>query len=246
MKISIVTISCNQSCYLRQCLNSVLSQGYTNLEYIVVDPGSSDGSREIISGYQEIRCVFEPDNGPADGLRKGLDMATGDVLGFINADDYLLPESLRAIASYFEKTNASFVTGTGYCVENLQLRDIKPSKLTRKSLLYRSATIFQQATFFTRKAYVDSGGINKDNHTCWDYELYLDIVSAGHLHSLIEDRLATFRIHNQSITGSQKLNEMYKKDLARIFRGHAGRDYGLTDLLQTLALKAAKKITFQP
>ena len=93
MRISIVTLSYNQRTFLREAIDSVLQQDHPDLEYIVVDPGSTDGSREFIRSYGEqvAQVVFEPDQGAADGLNKGFSRATGEVFGFLNADDYLLP-----------------------------------------------------------------------------------------------------------------------------------------------------------
>ena len=92
MKISVVTISFNQAKYLRQCIDSVLNQNYQNIEYIIVDPGSTDGSRQIIESYGDrVIKIFEKDAGPADGLNMGFSRATGDIFYFINSDDYVLP-----------------------------------------------------------------------------------------------------------------------------------------------------------
>lgn len=98
---SIVTISFNQAIYLEKCITSVLGQTGASFEYIVVDPGSTDGSREIISRYAgEIDTILlEPDNGPADGLNNGFQAATGRYLITINADDFLLPFALEKIFS---------------------------------------------------------------------------------------------------------------------------------------------------
>ena len=103
MKFSIVTISYNQARFLEQAIRSVIEQDYPDVEYIVVDPGSTDGSREIIERYRDRidKIIFEPDNGPADGLNKGFARATGDIFGFLNSDDYLLPGALATVASEF-------------------------------------------------------------------------------------------------------------------------------------------------
>ena len=115
MKISIVTISFNQEKYLRQCIDSVLSQTGCEVEYIVVDPGSTDRSREIIESYgDKIIRVFESDDGPADGLARGFGRATGRVYGWINSDDYLLPGALAGALS-----GASGVGAPGAWVTNL-------------------------------------------------------------------------------------------------------------------------------
>jgi len=88
MRVSIVTISYNQARFLEQAIRSVINQDYPDIEYIVVDPGSTDGSRGIIEKYQNRidKIIFDPDEGPADGLNKGFAHATGDIFGFINAD----------------------------------------------------------------------------------------------------------------------------------------------------------------
>ena len=96
MKFSVVTVSFNQRQYLEECLTSVLGQDYPSLEYIVVDPGSTDGSRELIEslGSRLAAVLFEPDQGAADGLNKGFQRASGEIFGFLNSDDALLPGAM--------------------------------------------------------------------------------------------------------------------------------------------------------
>ena len=100
MKFSIVTISFNQAPYLETAIRSVLDQNYPDLEYIIVDPGSTDGSRDIIERFRSrfAKIIFEPDQGPGDGLNKGFAHATGDILGYLNSDDALLPGALNGAA----------------------------------------------------------------------------------------------------------------------------------------------------
>ena len=89
MKFSVVTVSFNQRQYLEEALTSVLEQDYPAIEYIVVDPGSTDGSRELIESFRDrlASIVFEADQGAADGLNKGFQRASGDIFGFLNSDD---------------------------------------------------------------------------------------------------------------------------------------------------------------
>ena len=131
MKISVVTISYNQKKYLHQCIDSILGQTDCDLEYIVVDPGSTDGSRELIESYGDrIIKLFAPDKGPADGLNQGVKLATGDVYGFINSDDYLLPDALSHVNRYFStKGLGYFVTGQG----SLKMRKVSTLGFTPKS-----------------------------------------------------------------------------------------------------------------
>ncbi len=95
-KISLVTPSYNQAAYLEQTIRSVLDQGYPNLEYVIIDGGSTDGSVEIIKRYERHLkyWVSEKDKGQTDALNKGITHCTGDVFGYINSDDLLYPRSL--------------------------------------------------------------------------------------------------------------------------------------------------------
>src|SRR5215469_3817006 len=103
MKITIVTLSFNQRDYLKEAIESIVGQHYPELEYIIVDPGSRDGSRELIEQFGSAVTIrlFEPDKGPADGLIKGFNLATGGIYGFINSDDALMPGALKRVADFF-------------------------------------------------------------------------------------------------------------------------------------------------
>lgn len=232
MKISIVTISFNQANFLKECIDSVLTQANVEVEYIVVDPGSTDGSREIIRSYGEnIIQVFSPDSGPADGLNKGFAKASGDVFGFINSDDYLLPGALEKIGYHFTKFGLDeFVSGPGFIEYDKNIRkQIHPTKMNLDAYLYGACTIFQQGTFFPAKGFRVVNGFNRENRTCWDGELFSDLLHAGYKHRVIDDDLAVFRIHPASISGSGRLEVAYRLDLKRIFRKMKGREYSIGD-----------------
>jgi glycosyltransferase involved in cell wall biosynthesis len=245
MKISVVTISYNQKKYLCQCIDSILGQTDCDLEYIVVDPGSTDGSRELIESYGDrIIKLFAPDKGPADGLNQGFKLATGDVYGFINSDDYLLPDALAQVSQYFStKGLGCFVTGQGY-TEDAQGRHIRihPQKLTAQTMLHRSAVMFQQATFFSAQSFKDVGGFNTENDTCWDYELFLRFLLKGVQHEVVPQDLAAFRLHDQSISGTGRLNERYFKELDKLFTEILKRERGVTDKVLTLYLRFKREL----
>jgi glycosyltransferase involved in cell wall biosynthesis len=222
MKISVVTISFNQARFLRECIESVLSQGYRDLEYIVVDPGSTDGSREIIDEYRDRiqTVVFEPDKGPADGLNKGFSYATGDIFYYLNADDVLVKGSLSTAARIFAAEGAcDIVLGRGNQIDehSTVVRKLFPSK---KWSAYRYAmgvaNAIQQGTFFRASAFHATDGFNTDNRTCWDGELLVDMVGAGARVRTIPDVLGSFRIYSDSISGSGRLVEAYNRDQRRI------------------------------
>lgn len=242
VKISIVTISFNQAPFLTECIESVLSQQVDELEYIVVDPGSTDGSREIINRYSGITRIFEPDNGPADGLNRGFRSATGGIFGFLNADDYLLPGALGKVMTELKDGRSKMISGSGISLYKGEETKIRPTHMTLHQLHYRSARIFQQSTFFHKDLFDQVGGFNPENRTCWDYELFVDMISAGAVHKIIDDELGVFRLHDESISGSGRLNDAYKEDLERIFKKHMGRPFGPFDRGLSLMHRAVNKL----
>jgi len=244
MKISIVTISFNQSKYLKECIESVLGQSYKNIEYIVVDPGSTDGSREIIASYGDaIIKVFSKDEGPADGLNNGFSVATGDIFYFLNADDYLEDEAILNVIRFFQDySDIDVIVGNGYIDSNGQKTPISSDSLEMKSLLLRSCRIFQQGTFFKADIFYKSGGFNKLNSTCWDYELFVNFAKLNAKCLSIKHCLASFRIHNDSISGSGRLNHQYAQDLARIYLETTGRKWGVGPTLLSLISRSRRFI----
>jgi glycosyltransferase involved in cell wall biosynthesis len=234
MKISIVTLSFNQAAYLREAIESVLRQGYPDLEYILVDPGSKDGSREIIQSYssQIAHTIFEPDRGAADGLNKGFAKATGEVFGFLNADDLLEPGSLQSVAEFFSRNpEHDMAFGNGYVIDadGKRVRHYRARDFTAKRYFYGGSQWLQQSTFFRAEAFKRSGGFNVENRTCWDGELFVTMVSRGARAGYIDADLSGFRIHPSSISGSGTLTTRYKADARRIFRQIRGRSWSAAD-----------------
>jgi glycosyltransferase involved in cell wall biosynthesis len=236
VKISIVTLSFNQRAYLQEAMDSVLSQEYPDLEYIVVDPGSSDGSRELISSYGDriSQTIFEPDSGAADGLNKGFACATGDIYGFLNADDLLFPESLNRVAKFFEThPECDMAMGNGYVIDGTgrKIRHIKARDFTVRRYFYGGTSWMQQSTFFRREIYLRSSKFKLQNRTCWDGELFVSMAKLGATVGYVNTDLSGFRIHATSISGSGTNQDAYKKDCRRIFRQTMGHDWTTTDEL---------------
>jgi glycosyltransferase involved in cell wall biosynthesis len=236
VKISIVTLSFNQRAYLKEAIDSVLSQGYPELEYIVVDPGSTDGSRELIKGYGSrlARTILEPDRGAADGLNKGFACATGEVFGFLNADDLLFPGSLEHVANFFKAhPDCDMAMGNGYKIDGRgqKTRHFVARDFSVRRFFYGGTQWLQQATFFRAEVYRRSPGFNLENRTCWDGELFVQIADLGAKIGYIHADLAGFRIHETSISGSGRMNEQYRRDCRRIFRQLRGHEWKATDEL---------------
>lgn len=240
MKISIVTISYNQANYLPYCIESILNQTDCEFEYIVVDPGSTDQSRQIINSYgNKIIKVFAKDKGPADGLNKGFSLATGRIFAFVNSDDYLLPGALKVVTNFFNHhDDQCFLTGHGFSELASGSRSrVTPNVLTSQNMLHRAAVLFQQGTFFPATLYKSANGFNIDNTTCWDYELFLKFLLGGAKHFVIPNDLAVFRLHEGSISGSGRLNDRYFKDLDALFFKYLNRHRNFKDLLFTYYLR---------
>ena len=206
MKISIVTLSYNQLTFLGDAIESILRQGYPDLEYIVVDPGSTDGSRELLRSYEEqiSRLIFERDQGAADGLNKGFASATGEIFGFLNADDFLLPGALHRVSEFFKShPQCDIAMGNGNVVDahGQTLRHVRARDFTVRRYLYGGTRWLQQSTFFRRKAFLRSPGFNTENRTSWDGELFVSMAHMGATVGYINADLAAFRIHDASISG---------------------------------------------
>jgi glycosyltransferase involved in cell wall biosynthesis len=248
MKFSVVTVSFNQRQYLEEALTSVLAQDYPAIEYIVVDPGSTDGSRELIESFRDrlATVVFEADQGAADGLNKGFQRASGDIFGFLNSDDALLPGAMKTVSRAFEQNpDCDIVMGNGFIVDALgqRIRRIRAAGFTLDRYFYGGATWLQQATFFRRAAFERVGGFNINNRSCWDGELVVDMVRLGAKVKYVNQDLALFRIHAQSITGSRRHSEMMKADADRMFSLSRGRQWTALDTLRAYLVRVERILT---
>lgn len=209
MKVSIVTISYNQAAFLEKAICSVIDQDYPHIEYIVVDPGSSDGSRDIINRYRGKidRVIFEPDRGPADGLNKGFQYATGEIFGYLNSDDILLPGAVSRYASAFQKKDADVISGHAYSIDSSGnvLKRLFSHRFDPAGYVYGACILIQQSTFFRASAFRATSGFNVANRVSWDGELWFDMAMAGARFSRIGGYWSCFRMHPESITVSGRL-----------------------------------------
>ncbi|KZY53805.1 hypothetical protein A3734_14375 [Sulfitobacter sp. HI0054] len=242
IKISIVTISYNQADFLPECLHSVLSQIEDGDEYIVVDPGSTDGSREIISRLEHpnVKKVFESDEGPADGLNAGFSSATGDVFFYLNSDDVLMPGALKKAKSMFEMGNIDVLIGNGFIIDrNSEIRKsvISDPSFAVYPYLVGACVGLQQATYFSAASFRGVGGFNVDNKSFWDGELLLKLKNNGYRFGYTPAPMGAFRIYDTSITGSQRLQEAYRLDKADLFRDTLNREKTHIDDVIGMALR---------
>ena len=232
--ISIVTISYNQGKYLTECLDSVASQNFRNYEHIIVDDGSTDGSREIIKSFgDKVVPIFKDNPGPPDSLNKGFDIAQGKIFGYINSDDYLLENALQNVAELFDKyNNEDVIYGNGIIVSsesNFCKRMISKSFSMNKYRFQRSQ-ICQQATFFKSSAFKSIGGFNKENRSSWDFELFADMFVNNFSFKKVDTYLGAFRIYPGTLTGS-KDKTISKINHKRMFKKYFYKEFSFIDKL---------------
>lgn len=213
--LSIITPSYNQAPFLEQTIQSVLDQGYPNLEYIIIDGGSTDGSVDSIKKYENRLAywVSEPDRGQSHALAKGFMRATGDVIGWINSDDYYFPHAFSIAAQAFSSPTIEVVSGACHIVNEVGnvLHTWRLPSDNNKPPLIQMNYIPQQSTFFRRTAYQRSGGIDEALHYSMDADLWLRLVTP-HNHMMLPNVLAAYRMHNSSKTVSQN-KAFYRENL---------------------------------
>jgi len=234
MKISIITISYNQAQFLEQTIISVLEQDYPDIEYIVVDAGSTDGSREIIDKYKEriSKTIFEPDKGPADGLNKGFSYATDTVLGYLNSDDYYLPQSFSKIIKFFiTYRDCDVVSGNAHIVndKNQLLRLTYSDKYALLPCAYGFSNLLQPSSFFKKSIFQKTQGFNIHNRSNWDGELFIDMHHMGAKFFRINEFLSAYRVYDSNITGSGKMDKLIADYSAYRFKKIMGRDKNFSD-----------------
>ena len=197
-RISIVTPSFNQAATLEETIRSVLLQGYPNLEYIIIDGGSSDASREIIQKYEPwlTYWVSEPDRGQSHAINKGWRKSTGEILAWINSDDLYEKNALFSIADFFnDNKNIGMVYGDCQVIDingNL-LRDTPTRAFDFKSLVCNHWFISQPASFFKKEMVHAVGDIDESLHLIMDWDLYLRAALKGFAISYLPKPLAKFR-----------------------------------------------------
>ena len=241
-RVSIVTISFNQAKFIERTILSVLAQNHPDIEYIVVDPGSTDGSRDIIERYRSriSKVILRPDCGAADGLNNGFAEATGDIFGFLNSDDLLLPGALSSVVEFFDKhKDIDVVSGRSNLIDSDDrfLRRLYSDRMSLHRCMYGGVILIQQSTFFRRQIYDQVGGFCAENKMYWDGELYLDMARAGAKFAVVDELWSEFRLHPQSYTGSKSTIKLGRQTRIEMFLRVKGRQPGKYDQLLALGYR---------
>lgn len=208
-RISIVTPSYNQARYLPETIESILNQGYPNLEYIIIDGGSTDGSVEVIKRYERHLAywVSEKDSGQSEAINKGFAKCTGELFNWINSDDVLFPGALANVAAaYARDPEGDLFIGRNARsdAEGRIIRISVPPTRMAMSPLNWIMHVGQQSVFLNTKTLKRVGGVREDLHCIMDTELYHRIFLAGGRHVRVHALVGMIREHGDAKGLSQK------------------------------------------
>ncbi|MBI1838104.1 MAG: glycosyltransferase [Flavobacteriia bacterium] len=226
IKITILTPSFNQGDFIEKNILSVLNQQYENFEHIIIDGGSTDSTIEMLKKYPHLKWISEKDNGQADALNKGFSMATGDVIGWVNSDDYLEENIFSFIAKEFKSTETQWIVGylNEVNLSNLSITKIESPIITYDALIQNPDIVKQPCTFFRRELIEHAGKWNDQFYMIMDYDLWLRI-SKITSPKMVNYCFANFVIHPNQKTNPQNIKKQMSEIQFVLKREKVSRSY---------------------
>jgi glycosyltransferase involved in cell wall biosynthesis len=217
-KISIITPSYNQAKYIEQTIRSVVEQDYSNIEYLIMDGGSTDGSVEIIKKYAKkypniIKWQSKKDGGQVKALNEGLKKVSGDIVAYINSDDYYLPGAFKKVESRLQKGDwlvGDCIVSDSDLAWTFWIKLLWPID-RHKSFLRIFNTINQPSVFLTKELIDKVGYFDNDFNYAFDYDYWLRCLSIS-LPTRLMETLSVFRIHSDS-KGNTNFENQFNEDL---------------------------------
>ncbi|MGQ0829477.1 MAG: glycosyltransferase family 2 protein [Bacteroidota bacterium] len=221
-KISIITPSYNQADFIEKTILSVLDQDYPNVEYIIIDGGSTDGTIDIIKKYEPRIHFWESkkDEGQSHAINKGLSMATGEIATWLNSDDYFLPDTLKRVSQIWQQKQFNYLVGNCYFVDengnqlNIQVK----SKLIENHYFLpcsNDCIINQPASFFRLKLFKELGPLDQTLHYAMDVDFWLKIAAHNYNFDYVDEYFTNFRRHQNTksaIGNIQFIEDTLKSD----------------------------------
>lgn len=229
-KFSVVTICYNHAEFIEKTISSVLEQNYPNFEHIIVDGGSTDDTISILKKYPHLHWTSERDFGVSNALNKGFKRCTGDIVAWINSDDYYLPGAFRAVAQAMD--NKHIVLGDSFESDRQGNPKVLVKNLPRTYddlLKYwvPNAWLAQPSVFFTRQALhsvaLSNGNFLDETYRfAMDYELWLRMAKKYEFNNYIDKPLSSFRMYGENLTGKNLISQ--QRELGRAFRASIAKD----------------------
>ncbi|MBO4690285.1 MAG: glycosyltransferase [Paludibacteraceae bacterium] len=241
MKISIITITYNSAATLQHALDSVLSQTYPDIEHVLVDGASRDGTRELIEKYARehanVRWVSEKDGGIYNAINKGIRMATGDIIGFLHSDDQLYSaDSIEQVAEAFESSHADVVYGDlQYCKGGRVVRRWKSNAFSPRSLKFGWMPP-HPTVYVRREVYQQVGEYDEWFSIAADYDMMLRIFKTGYKTHYIPSVLVSMETGGASNRSTRARLSKTQEDCIALRKNHVGAGF------LTVACKQLRKI----
>lgn len=216
LRFSIITPCLNRVNNVESAIQSVLKQGYSNVEHIIIDGGSTDGTLEILACHPHLKILSEADNGMYDALNKGLSIASGEIIGFLNADDLYANNIFQPVAEYFHDKDIDAVAGKAQIFEEemdgtsktiLELSPPRPDKLVETAIT--GSTIFN--AWFYRKSIINRvGGFDSQYKISGDADLILRLAFMGINYLSLDSVHYLYRQHEDSLTFQLNSDKLLK------------------------------------
>lgn len=241
MKISIITITYNSAKTIQRALESVQSQTYRDIEHVIVDGASKDGTRELIEAYAKkhtnVRWISEPDKGIYNALNKGIHLATGDVIGFVHSDDILYaPDSISHIAEAFAQQDIQVVYGDlQYVREGKVTRRWRSNDFNPASLKY--GWMCPHPTMYVRReVYQQVGDYDEWFSISADYDMILRIFKSGFKTQYLPEVLVSMEVGGASNKNTRARLSKTQEDFIALRKNHVGAG------IFTVACKQLRKV----
>ena len=245
-KVSIITPSYNQGNFIEETILSVLKQTYSNIEYILVDGGSTDHTMEVVNRYRDkINIIIhEKDKGQSDAINKGFKLATGQLAGWINSDDILYPDCVQEIVKLYQKNMAAAI----FYGSRLNFINDKGDTYTQKKIIIDSLSdllntdyrIIQQGSFYNTEYLKRVNYVDEKIHYSMDLDLWLKLLKLGPVVHYDAHPLGAFRIWEDSKTSTGGIR--FLTDIRQTLQRHKARPYSANlNRLHWYALKCRLK-----
>lgn len=205
MRLSFVIPTRNQAQFLGQCIDGCIAQGVEDSEIIVVDGASTDHTRDVLKSYGDhIRWISEPDRGQSDAINKGVRMASGELIAWINSDDYYAaPGVLRQLVAAFDAAlELDIAYGDGLRVDvdgnSIGPYNAKPIKRLAQIVTHPASFVLQPSVLFRRSLFLEVGGLDEKLHYTMDYELWIRMFAAARATRHVPAVIAHARYHSDA------------------------------------------------